>query len=312
MNSKANTLILTTKKPGHYKSYGELCRALNGGGTVMETAPIWLTLRHERLVLVDGDSAHLNLSPLVVFRSLLGRPTVFLSVRTEDLLNIRFKSRIKHLLIRFLIRLRRTSYVSIHYPGLKHLEGRCITKCIYDPQLWDLPHLTSKKKSPDELAGATGYLLVLGALNEKRCKDELIANLDSLQAVKVVFAGRMNAEDKKKVETFPNVILINRYVTDAEILGLYANAGIVYAYYDKSVNRPSGIFGRSLQLGLPVIVRKGGYLDKHYGNYERMIKLSSLSALQHAAAADFVPPVGGASALEFDHSDTLRELLQHT
>ncbi|AKH67847.1 hypothetical protein IMCC21906_00153 [Spongiibacter sp. IMCC21906] len=302
-------LFLTTNKLGHYKSYGELCHSLAGEGNVAESANIADIIGCESLVLIDGDSQHLALAPFVILRALLGRPSLFLSVRTEDLLGSRLKSRVKRRLIQLLLKFKRVSYVSIHYPQLCQYEGRYVTKCIYDPQLWDLPFIESKSETPCEVLGQKGYLLVLGALNEKRCKNELISSVSSFGDIPVVFAGKMDLEDEKKLKNIPNITLVNRYVSDAEILALYANAGFVYAYYDQSVNRPSGIFGRAVQLGLPVVIRKGGYLERQYGNYEKIISLSSLEYLGKMLAGEPLGFVDPASRVSFDHSEILRRLL---
>lgn len=302
-------LLLTTDKPGHYKSYGELCRSLAGEGSVAESASIADIMGCESLVLVDGDSKHLALAPLVLLRALLGRPSLFLSVRTEDLFVGRLKSKIKRWLIQLILKFKHVSYVSIHYPQLCEYEGRYVTKCIYDPQLWDLPYIDGESEIPHEVLGLKGYLLVLGALNAKRCKDELIACVPSIGDIPVVFAGKMGIEDEAKLKNIPNVTLVNRYVSDAEILALYANAGFVYAYYDQSVSRPSGIFGRAVQLGLPVVIRKGGYLERQYGNYEKAIPLSSLDSLGKILASGHPDFEGLGSGASFDHSEILRKLL---
>ena len=306
---KRDLLILTTDKAGHYKSYGELCRSLKGDGEVRPFAPLATIFACRKLILIDGDSQHLLLFPIVVLRALMGRSTVFFSVRTEDFLQSRIKSRVKKTVVRFLIRFQRVKFISIHYPNFNIYEGDFISKCIYDPQLWDLPFIDQDVDFPPELRAASGYLLVLGALNDKRCKDELIAALPELSGLDIVFAGKMSAEDESKIIHFKNIVSINRYVSDAEILGLYKRAGAVYAFYAPSVLRPSGIFGRAVQNDCPVVVRSGGYLDEQYGCFAKTISISTLTDLKHVFKGLDDDFFGFEGTKTFDHSEVLRSYL---
>ncbi|WP_269618881.1 hypothetical protein [Zhongshania sp. BJYM1] len=306
---KRDLLILTTDKPGHYKSYGELCRSLRGRGEVLPSAPLSTIFACKKLVLIDGDSRHLLLFPVVVLRALMGRSTVFLSVRTEDFLESRIKSRIKKTLVRLLIRFHRVKFISIHYPSFNIYEGKLVSRCIYDPQLWDLPFIDQSVDFPPELQVSPGYLLVLGTLNDKRCKDELIDALPELTEIDIVFAGKMSEEDECKITRFKNIVSINRYVSDAEILGLYKRAGAVYAFYDASVMRPSGIFGRAIQNNCPVIVRSGGYLDDQYGHFAKTISISAISDLKHILKSSDIGFLGLDGCETFDHSEILRSYL---
>lgn len=308
-------LILTTEKAGHYKSYAELCVKLLSGNicdvTVKEAARYSEVLSVEKLVLIDGDSAHLALSPLIFLRAMFNKPTTLLSVRTEDFIGKRIKSKIKRCLLRLLVCCKRVNFLSIHYPDMCEYEGDFITKCFYDPQLWDLPLLNSGANIPSELdsdlrQGVT--LLVLGALNEKRCKTDLLDKVASFPSIHFVFAGRLQSEDEAVLIGLSNVTVINRYVSDEEIIGLYNSCSYVYAFYSNDVCRPSGVFGRAVQLGKKVVIRKGGYIDAYFGDYVGVVSVGSLEELD-LLLVDRKECSKGGSIRDYDHSEILKSYL---
>jgi hypothetical protein len=47
----------------------------------------------------------------------------------------------------------------------------------------------------------------------------------------------------------------NKFVSDSDLLSLYAASDLVWALYAEDYDQASGIFGRAAQLGIPVIVR---------------------------------------------------------
>lgn len=54
----------------------------------------------------------------------------------------------------------------------------------------------------------------------------------------------------------------NRFIEDHEIFDLYACSNVVWALYSNKYDQASGIFGRAVQLGVPVIVREDSLLHK--------------------------------------------------
>jgi hypothetical protein len=56
-------------------------------------------------------------------------------------------------------------------------------------------------------------------------------------------------------------MLLDRHIDDAELFCLYRNADLVWSCYAPDYNQSSGIHGRAVQLGIPVVVRKGSYID---------------------------------------------------
>jgi hypothetical protein len=56
-------------------------------------------------------------------------------------------------------------------------------------------------------------------------------------------------------------VLLDRRIEDAELFALYGIADLVWSCYAPDYNQSSGIHGRAVQLGVPVVVRKGSYID---------------------------------------------------
>lgn len=276
------SLIVTTEKKGHYAAYGEVIKALyhrNGleSRCVLRLSGIMEGLKARRLVLVDGDSRHLTLVPLIIMRSLLGRLTVMLSVRTEDLLESRWKSKIKAILFRFLKALPGCHVVSIHKGKHELLLDKYVSNFIYDIQLWDLPLLSGKEEMPVELAEKkySDYCLVLGGLNYKRNVGDVIAFAKANPDIYIIVAGgKSDADAVRDAECVSNLMVIDRYISDEEINWLYRNSKYVWAMYSKYINRPSGMLGRALQNNKFVLVREGGYLFKEFKGDYRCVALS--------------------------------------
>jgi hypothetical protein len=277
-------IIITTRKPGHYKSYGQLIMRLLKGAECFEKVKFLRDMRCRTLVLIDGDGHHLVFLPLVILRSYFGLRSVYFSVRSEEFIDSGVKSSIKRMLAKIIVRCSHAKLISIHKPYMQSYVGNIVTDLIFDPQLWDLPVLDFTEELPNELASVSldilsRAVLVLGSVNTKRSEDELLLAVKTFPQLNFVFAGKNDGPRCSRLAELPNVLLINRYVSDGEIIWLYRHCGFVYAYYDLSVNRPSGIFGRSVQLGRRVVVRRGGYLHKNFSHYSGLIAVESLDEL---------------------------------
>jgi hypothetical protein len=56
--------------------------------------------------------------------------------------------------------------------------------------------------------------------------------------------------------------LINRFISDEELIELYKVSDTIWACYAPSYDQASGIFGRAVQFSVPVIVRDGSQVSK--------------------------------------------------
>ena len=286
-DKKTPVYVFCPQKHGHYLNYSQLVTTLVGGEIELTSwNQVRLLLQKNAIVFVAGDKIHLIYSPFIVIRSLLRRKNVLLSIRSEFLLHQNLKSKMKRALFRFLTSLPKTYIVSIHKTSDQEALKPYITHFIYDIQYFDLKYLKIGRTPPPEIREMASLfskpvLLILGIFNWQRCKDELILFLESGPKIEfaVLIAGKIEDEDYRRLKKCKNCFLINRYITDEEMTYLYEKSDLIYCYYDPEVKRPSGIFGRSIQLGKFVLVKKDGYLERAHKDYPGLTAISSLKEL---------------------------------
>jgi hypothetical protein len=80
----------------------------------------------------------------------------------------------------------------------------------------------------------------------------------------VVAAGAAPPDAREAARVFVEAggLLIDRKLEDAEIESLYTVSSVIWACYAPDYDQASGIFGRALQLGVPVIVRRGSVIER--------------------------------------------------
>jgi len=210
------------------------------------------------------------------FRSILGRKTVGLFFRPEACLHApTLKHQIKKALFRFTAHLPNVSILTIQPFAVCPAFSTIATNGIYDPQLWDLHYLAAPSEGSPELerriaAAAQGKRIVvaLGGQNASKGFDYLADLWGSSPKLRESFlfvaAGKVSEESLDKARQFEeqNGFLLNRFIDNDELFALYRSADIVWSCYSPQYNLASGIHGRAVQLGIPVLVREGSYLDK--------------------------------------------------
>jgi hypothetical protein len=211
-----------------------------------------------------------------VVRALRGRRTVGLFFRpAECFFNRRLKYRVKRKLFQVASRLPHVSILTLMPFSVFPRFEEVATGWIYDPQLWDLLHFGFSEKNAfpklhDLLiteASGRRILMALGEQQQYKGFDYLVDVWCSSAKIReeflVVVAGRVNYHSAKKAELFVQQggLLINRHISDSELLYMYRCADIIWSCYSPSYNQASGIFGRAIQFGVPVTVRKESYLE---------------------------------------------------
>jgi hypothetical protein len=145
---------------------------------------------------------------------------------------------------------------------------------IHDPQLWDLdllmpPHERKGSSLTREIcrhANRRKTIVALGGQSELKGFDFFVklwrANLSLQERYLFIAAGEVTPECKQKARDFVDAggFLIDRFISDEELLEFYTGADIVWSCYSPFYDVASGIFGRAFQLGKPAIVRKGSYI----------------------------------------------------
>ena len=260
---------------------------------------IWWLLSNRTIFFLDIDSYDLLFAPLIILRSLWGGKGFGVSVRTEYLIqpltfigfirNIATSKyphlRIKQFLFYLIKNFSHTSIISIHK---NHPDEDSMTKYVdafvYDPQLWDLSLLKFQPTKPTEIPSDffdndMPKVLIPGRLNEQRSRDELmhfLLNKKEREQEPYIYliAGTMAREDEDRLRNLSYCVLINRFVSNEELHYLMSSCNFVYCFYTN--DRPSGFFGRSIQLNKWVLTRKNGYLHNNYSAYNKQLAVDVL------------------------------------
>jgi hypothetical protein len=304
--------IFISNKNGHHKNYGIVIKKIIKGKTILNKYKIpFILIKKNKIFYLDFDKSQLFYGLLAPLRKLLGINDIYFSVRSEYILNRNFIGLIKRF-IHTLVKISGGRIISIH-KGINTSDlSPYISDFIYDIQYWDLPFLDASYTKPPELnflSNNSSILAVIGALNQKRCKDKLIQFLtENNPKFHTIFAGKINQEDQSRISKLSNVTLINRYISDNELFYLYKIAHAIYCYYDLSVRRPSGIFGRAVQFGKPAIIRKNGFLAKTYKQYDGIFEIENILELNKVMRKISCHKIYDYP--NYDDSQTLIKLLQ--
>lgn len=212
-----------------------------------------------------------------VVRSLRGQSTVGLFFRPgECFLNTSFKYRIKRQLFHAASRLPHVSILTLMPFAVFSRFEEVATGWIYDPQLWDLLHFGVSENNAfpmlhdllTDKASGRRILIALGKQEQDKGFDYLVDLWCSSPKVRETFlcvvAGKVNYNSAQKAQLFVQQggLLIDRHISNGELIYLYRRADIIWSCYSPAYNQTSGIFGRAIQFGVPVTVRKDSYLEK--------------------------------------------------
>ncbi len=276
-----NYIVFSRDIEGHYKNWEKVLERLIYSKCLNSTKKqLFYIFKSSTILFLDGDKIHLLYLPLIFIRNIFGLKSVLFSIRTEKLLEKSIKSEIKRKLFSVIKLMKNTRIISIHKFSQNSKMAKYVNDFIYDVQYWDLPLLNITPEPPPEIncfKTTKPVLLVLGALNEKRCKNELLAELEKENNLNyvIIFAGKIEKSDHLILSKNRNCHIINRYIDDSEYLYLLEISDVVYCFYNS--DRPSGIFGRAFQLGKYVLVKKDGYLHKYHPSYKGLIVVESLN-----------------------------------
>ena len=137
---------------------------------------------------------------------------------------------------------------------------------IYDVQLFDLTgeeHAAVDVLRGERRPGDRLVMTAIGAQHPRKGFDLFCRSYARFAALRARFrfiacgrvAGRMEAHAALLREA--GGVAVDRVVSDAELLGAYAASDAVWCLYPPAGDHVCGIFGRAVQLGLPVVVRRG-------------------------------------------------------
>lgn len=273
-------------KVGHYS------RTLNGhraayvrfaieklGGNRISTREL-LTHKGAALFLMIEDNFGLYVLSCLL-RAALGRRTVGLLFRPGPAINgPSLRLRTKRAMLRILRHVPTVQTLSIVPTPLIPQIGAIVDGWIHDFQLWDLsdadrhriawiresgrssdPAATSLLETIRSYSSGRPLLVALGAQNRSKGIDLLVSFMRTAgtSGWAVLVAGRFDEASisaRADIQSMGGMV-VDRYLSDAEIEAAYSVATAVWCMYDPAYDQASGILGRAVQLGVPVLVRRG-------------------------------------------------------
>jgi hypothetical protein len=231
--------------------------------------------------MIEDGFAHYVI--ICILRTLLGRRTAGLLFRPSAAVKSRsLRLRMKRSILKVLKLLPRVKTLSIVPASLDPSISSIVDGWIYDFQLWDLSvqdrqlieslrtHQVNSELDKSAVALVVGASLkargrkiiaAIGTQSRLKGFDLVATAAEEVNEVgwKFLVAGKIDqscASFKAQLKN-AGAILIDRFISEGEVLASYAISDAVWCCYHESYDQASGILGRAMQLGLPVIVREG-------------------------------------------------------
>lgn len=224
-------------------------------------------------MLDDDIAAFIRTALANVF---LGRRTVGLFFRPGECFRTdKVKYAFKNALFRTLKHVPKTKLLTIMPFSVDPRFSRVANGWIYDPPLWDLdvlddgtsPEREAVVRQVRDAAGGRRTIVAIGSQNRLKAFDffchVLRADARLTERYLFVAGGRVAGDCRAMAGAFADAggLLIDRFISDQELLGLYDASDMVWSCYAPSYNQASGIFGRAFQLGKPTLLRRGSYME---------------------------------------------------
>lgn len=266
--------LLSIHLDGHRRSYVDLFQRIcaDAGLTpvLLRSWKAGATDRNPLLVLMIEES-FLGFVTAALGRALRGRSTTALLFGGAGLVNgAGIRAIVKRCGLRILTKVPNVTVLAITpfavVPGLEELADGWI----YDPQLWDLEH-APEVSSPlaaevrDVAAGRT-IVAALGRQSAEKGFDRFSSLWRSSPELRkhclFVSAGEVDSSLHADAGEFREAggYLVDRFISDDELMSLYGVCDIVWALYAPSYDQSSGVMGRALQWGRPAVVRRGSQM----------------------------------------------------
>lgn len=295
-------LMYVASEDGHRGSYlSSLGNHLNGARSRnlvrMLFSPIPLLF-----VTIEGSFGTYCFAALL--RTLMGRRTAGLLLRPGPAVNGRsFRLRLKRLILKLLRRLSQVQTLTILPFAVEPRFVEIADGWIYGPELWDLSlnerhgrEMTEGALCTDIRRAAAGRRVCCAVGRQSKRKGfgwftDLYAKDSALRSSMLfAFGGNVSGEVAAHLANFEHAggYACNRFITDAELLDLYAAADLIWCVYDADYDQASGILGRAAQLGVPVVVRRGSLVHQMC-EIEKLVHIA-IEATMNWWQVDVSPP----------------------
>lgn len=210
-------------------------------------------------------------------RASAGRRTVGFLLRPLPAIEGKtLRLRFKRVMLRLLRRLPHTQILTIVPFAAEPRFGSIASGWIHDLQAWDFAlgsrvDAVESARVAGELRAAAGdrrLACALGGQSREKGFDRFAAlwtdNASTRDRYLFAFGGKVTPDlsDVAAEFTAAGGHAANRYISDPELFGYYAAADLVWCAYDPSYDQASGVLGRAMQAGVPVIVRRGSIVER--------------------------------------------------
>lgn len=238
-----------------------------------------IRIHHPIIFATIEDSFFLFVSTAIV-RSILRKKTLGLSLDANKFPgHSRSRQHIKKAIYKLVDRCAGVRRFSI-IPSFANSDKTTNYKnWIYDPAFWDLSGLDLHKASQALLTdhGLLGEtlddealtILYLGSIDQRKGFDNFVKLLEVSRNqglhLRFIAAGHSGPNvSQASLDMFVSLggILINRRLTEEEVLLLQKNADIFWGCYHPSFDQSSGIAGRAFQLNKTIIVRENSISER--------------------------------------------------
>lgn len=309
VTSSPKVLLYSRTTEGHRGAYIKFfqrlfeSRRVSGFDLIFGTAPLLFLMIEDSFLLYVACS---------LIRSVFGKKTVGLLFRPGPALEAKsIRLWMKRLLLISMKRLRNVTTLTIIpfdvCPGFSRISDGYI----YDFQLWDLDRKEINRAKLDGFSNGSKYYKSTKGCGDNRFLVSAIGtqnlnkgfdNFVKLYSVNdrwrnsyiFLFAGRVDKslyldeiEFRKK-----GGVGFSDYVSDEDVLSVYAITDLVWCFYSRDYDQASGILGRAIQFGLPVFVRTGSLMQVFCEAY-------NISHV-HAESIDFVDVDSFVNASKYD------------
>ena len=212
-----------------------------------------------------------------LLRGLLGRRTVGFLFRPKPALEGRsWRLRAKRWSLRALRQLPSTRTLTILPFSVEPAFATIADEWIYDFEMWDM---VGNGQNSNRDGGPLAAEILLATKGRKVCcsigRQDASKGFDQFsqayQSAQDLRAGMLFAFGGKVAPALASCaadfaasggFARARFITDAELLDFYACADLVWCVYAPDYDQASGILGRAMQLGIPVVVRKGSLIQR--------------------------------------------------
>lgn len=272
--------VYSKYRAGHRGSYIDfVCRLLDATQSSLRS------LYHHKgpvLFLLIEDSFFHYISACL-WRSIFGKRTLGLLMLPKQALDgTSLRHRVKRLILQLLKRLPNVKTITILPHDLDPRLSSISDDWIYDFQFWDLGpseyanytrrrSLTHEHALVDRIRESAGKRCVVSAVGSQVASKgfhlfvrAFCSNADIRASFLFAFGGNVIESAKQDAGDFERVggIAIDRFLSDDELLSLYAASDVIWCHYSPLRDQSSGVFGRAIQLGLPVLVRTGSLIHR--------------------------------------------------